>query len=82
MVQVTSIGFGEGNVLLKVQRQVRAPTLKSSGFDPATLQKLEEDLLGPRPSTSIAEKEAFWMKRSNEATRTRDETSFDEDAKI
>lgn len=81
-MQVASIGFGEGNVLLKVLRQVWAPTLKSSGFDPTILTKLEEDLLGPRPSTSIAEEEAFWMKRGNEATRTRDETSFDEAAKI
>lgn len=82
MVQVTSIGFGEGSALIEVLRQVWAPTLKSSGFDPASLKKLEEDLFGPRPSTSIAEEEAFWIKRSNEATRTRDKTSFDEAAKI
>ncbi|KAF7378965.1 hypothetical protein HZH66_015199 [Vespula vulgaris] len=82
LVQVTSIGAGEGSALIEVLRQVWAPTLKSSGFDPASLKKLEEDLLGPRPPTSIAEEEAFWIKRSNEATRSRDKTSFDEAAKI
>ncbi|KAL2712648.1 cytoplasmic dynein 2 heavy chain 1 [Vespula squamosa] len=82
LVQVTSIGAGEGSALIEVLRQVWAPTLKSSGFDPAFLKKLEEDLLGPRPPTSIAEEEAFWIKRSNEATRSRDKTSFDEAAKI
>ncbi|XP_047369553.1 cytoplasmic dynein 2 heavy chain 1 isoform X1 [Vespa velutina] len=82
LVQVTSIGAGEGSALIEVLRQVWAPTLKSSGFNPAFLKKLEEDLLGPRPSTSINEEEAFWIKRSNEATRSRDKTSFDEAAKI
>ncbi|XP_014611048.1 PREDICTED: cytoplasmic dynein 2 heavy chain 1 [Polistes canadensis] len=82
LVQVTSIGGGESLTLIEVLRQVWAPTLKSFGFDPTSLKKLEEDLLGPRPPTSITEEESFWIKRSNEASRTRDKTTFDEAAII
>ncbi|KAI4495703.1 hypothetical protein M0802_008538 [Mischocyttarus mexicanus] len=82
LVQVTSIGGGESSTLVEVLRQVWAPTLKSFGFDPSSLKKLEEDLLGPRLPTSITEEENFWIKCSNDATRSRDKTTFNEAVQI
>ncbi|XP_051159645.1 cytoplasmic dynein 2 heavy chain 1 [Leptopilina boulardi] len=66
LVHVTSTGKNGGSSLIEALRQVWAPTLKSSGVDANSLRKLEEDILGPRPSLTIEEEELFWHRRSKE----------------
>lgn len=70
LVQVTSTGKNGGSSLVEALRQVWAPTLKSSGVDASSLKKLEEDILGPRPSTSIEEEELFWHRKSKDVKKS------------
>lgn len=70
LVLVTSTGKNGGCSLVEALRQVWAPTLKSSGVDASSLKKLEEDILGPRPSLTIEEEELFCSRRSKEVKKS------------
>ena len=70
LVQVTSTGKNGGSALVEALRQVWGPTLKSSGVDASSLKKLEEDILGPRPSISIEEEELYWHRKLKEVKKS------------
>ncbi|EFN76217.1 Cytoplasmic dynein 2 heavy chain 1 [Harpegnathos saltator] len=81
VVQVASIGCGDGSVLIEGLRQVWAPTLRSSGLSVSYLKKLEEKLLNSGFSTSVAEEEEFWRRRRDEVKRSHEKTVCEEAAK-
>ncbi|XP_023289902.1 cytoplasmic dynein 2 heavy chain 1 [Orussus abietinus] len=82
LVQVASTGGGGGSTLVEAIRRVWGPVLQSSGVDSSVLKKLEDDILGPRAPTSLAEEEIFWQKRGSEARRSSEKRSFGEIAHI
>lgn len=81
VVQVASIGCGDGSVLIEGLRQVWAPTLRSSGLSASYLKKLEEKLLSSGFSTTVAEEEEFWRRKRDEVKRSHEKTVCEEAAK-
>ncbi|XP_032668403.1 cytoplasmic dynein 2 heavy chain 1 [Odontomachus brunneus] len=81
VVQVASIGCGDGSVLIEGLRQVWAPTLRSSGLSASYLKKLEEKLLSSGFSTTVVEEEEFWLRKRDEVKRSHEKTVCEEAAK-
>lgn len=75
---MASTSSDSGAALIEALRQVWAPTLKSSGLNAAYLKKLEEDLLGPRPPSTLLEEEAFWQRKKEDAKKSHDRKLFEE----
>ena len=84
LVQVATIGGpkGGGSALIESLRQVWVPTLQSSGVKLSCLKSLEEDILGPKVSSSITEEEAMWQRKINEAKKSHDKRLAEEAAAI
>ncbi|XP_063978818.1 cytoplasmic dynein 2 heavy chain 1 [Diachasmimorpha longicaudata] len=82
LVQVASTGGNSGSALIEALRQVWAPTLQSSGLNTSYLKKLEEDLLGPRPPSTLLEEEGSFRKRREDAKKSSDRKLFEEAGKI
>ncbi|XP_015119188.1 cytoplasmic dynein 2 heavy chain 1 [Diachasma alloeum] len=82
LVQVASTGGNSGSALIEALRQVWAPTLESSGLSTSYLKKLEEDLLGPRPASTLLEEEASFRKKKEDAKRSSDRKLFEEACRI
>ncbi|XP_029665147.1 cytoplasmic dynein 2 heavy chain 1 [Formica exsecta] len=81
VVQVASIGCGDGSVLIEGLRQVWAPTLRSSGLSTSYLKKLEEKLLSSGFSITVAEEEEYWRRKRDEVKRSHEKTICEEAAK-
>lgn len=81
VVQVASIGCGDGSVLIEGLRQVWAPALRSSGLSASCLKKLEEKLLSSGFSTTVKEEEEFWERNRDEAKRSHERTNCEEAAR-
>lgn len=81
VVQVASIGCGDGSVLIEGLRQVWAPTLRSSGLSTSCLKKLEEKLLSSGFSITVAEEEEYWRRKRDEVKRSHEKTICEEAAK-
>ncbi|XP_043268031.1 cytoplasmic dynein 2 heavy chain 1 [Venturia canescens] len=67
-----------GRALIESLRQVWAPTLQSSGVNAACLKRLEEDILGPKASSSIHEEEHFWKRKRDEAKKSHEKKTAQE----
>lgn len=78
LVQVTSIGRNGGQSLIEALKQVWTPTLEKSGVSAVSLKKLENELFGPRPATSISEEIDYWQGKRREAKRSHERKVFDE----
>ncbi|XP_011311295.1 cytoplasmic dynein 2 heavy chain 1 [Fopius arisanus] len=82
LVQVASTGGNSGSALIEALRQVWAPTLESSGLNTSYLKKLEEDLLGPRPPSTLIEEEALLRKKKESSKKSNDRKLLEEACKI
>lgn len=78
LVQVTSIGRNGGQSLIEALRQVWQPTLEKSGVNPTSLKKLENELFGPKPATSISEEIDYWQSKRKEAKRSHEKKVYEE----
>ncbi|KAG7196616.1 hypothetical protein KM043_007921 [Ampulex compressa] len=78
LVQVTSTGDREGTALIEALRQVWAPTLQSFGLRTSFRKKLEKNLLGVLPLTSLHDEEIYWKKKYEEVKKSDEKLSCEE----
>lgn len=82
VVQITSISkHSKTTSLAEALRQVWTPALHDAGFDSLLLKKLENELLGPKATSSLIEEETYMRDRSTSA-RSSEEKKLHERAAV